>query len=711
MLTNNSIHRYSCVVMQSRKLKSLNPISPKRVDFPGAASRFLQYALVFVALLGSRAGLGQVTIASDGLNNSTSLFTLSGGAYYTGTTSSSADAPASAPYASEGTHSRGIANGTATLTTSNINTSAYAAIQMEFKLASYSIASTNNGADGGDIVTVAISPDGGTTYYNTVRVLGNNNARWSWSSGTGNASTLYDGNATSVDFTPAGGGARTADGYSTVTIANLPATSNLRVRITLLNDNANERWLVDDFKITASQLPLCGYTENFDGISATGTAPPVGWSFRGALGGDNNTWGASIPASGAQSAASAGTLNNTLIVSTGTGVSSNTQGYNFGASANSNRALGTSPTSDAGNILELLVTNTTGSSLSTFSLSYDVRRFTSATTANELPGYWVFVSSNNGTSWTEVTALRPTIITVPNTVGVSNFGPTQITLPSAVANNSPIRIRWVDDNATETSPDQIIGLDNVVLSVAPVVTFNANGGTGSMSAQTSCSAANLTSNAFTRAGYTFSGWNTAADGSGTAYANGASYPFTASATLYAQWTANSLTITYDSQGGSAIAAGSTTTGGSIAASPGTPTRAGYTFNGWFAASSGGSAITFPYSHGQTASFTLYAQWTLTLSLCGYSENFNGMGASGTNPPTGWSFRGVLGGSNNTWGASIPASGAQSAATAGTLNNTLIVSTGTGYRAIHKAIILGPQETATALWVLHRQPMRAIFLNW
>jgi len=38
-------------------------------------------------------------------------------------------------------------------------------------------------------------------------------------------------------------------------------------------------------------------------------------------------------------------------------------------------------------------------------------------------------------------------------------------------------------------------------------------------------------------GHTFAGWNAAANGSGTAYLDGASYPFTASATLYAQWTA------------------------------------------------------------------------------------------------------------------------------------------------------------------------------
>ncbi|MDH6532471.1 putative repeat protein (TIGR02543 family)/LPXTG-motif cell wall-anchored protein [Aurantimicrobium minutum] len=67
--------------------------------------------------------------------------------------------------------------------------------------------------------------------------------------------------------------------------------------------------------------------------------------------------------------------------------------------------------------------------------------------------------------------------------------------------------------------------------------FNANNGSGSMADQSASSATALSANGFTRSGYTFSGWNTAADGSGTAYADGASYPFTANATMYAQWTA------------------------------------------------------------------------------------------------------------------------------------------------------------------------------
>jgi uncharacterized repeat protein (TIGR02543 family) len=68
------------------------------------------------------------------------------------------------------------------------------------------------------------------------------------------------------------------------------------------------------------------------------------------------------------------------------------------------------------------------------------------------------------------------------------------------------------------------------------VTFNANLGTGTMANETASGPTKLTLNAFTRTGYHFAGWNTVANGvGGTAYANGASYPFNANVTLYAQW--------------------------------------------------------------------------------------------------------------------------------------------------------------------------------
>ncbi len=80
------------------------------------------------------------------------------------------------------------------------------------------------------------------------------------------------------------------------------------------------------------------------------------------------------------------------------------------------------------------------------------------------------------------------------------------------------------------------------------VTFKANGGSGSMSAQkvTGGTATTLTANKYTRSGFAFAGWNTKANGSGTAYADGASVTLTGDLTLYAQWR-STLSIQYASK--------------------------------------------------------------------------------------------------------------------------------------------------------------------
>lgn len=228
--------------------------------------------LFFSCFLYSFLGWGQTNIVTDGLNNSTTLFTLSGGAYFSGN-SGTGDRPASSPFAVEGTHSRGVANGTATLTSNDINTSSYGSIEMNFRLASFSVGSNGNGADTGDIVTVEVSPDGGSNWYSTIRILGNTNACWSYAGGTGIATTTYDGNANPVDFQPAGGGSRTTDGFSTVTITGLPSVSNLRFRITLLNNDSNERWFLDDFKVTGiPSVTLDGIMNEADWGTALATS-------------------------------------------------------------------------------------------------------------------------------------------------------------------------------------------------------------------------------------------------------------------------------------------------------------------------------------------------------------------------------------------------------------------------------------------------------
>jgi len=114
------------------------------------------------------------------------------------------------------------------------------------------------------------------------------------------------------------------------------------------------------------------------------------------------------------------------------------------------------------------------------------------------------------------------------------------------------------------------------------VTYNNNGGSGTMSPQIANVPTALTANTFTKAGYIFSGWNTAADGLGTSYANGASYNFTADLTLYAQWTINSYTLTYTAgAGGSIVGSSSQTVNYGANGTPVTALPAiGYQFVDW-----------------------------------------------------------------------------------------------------------------------------------
>ena len=77
------------------------------------------------------------------------------------------------------------------------------------------------------------------------------------------------------------------------------------------------------------------------------------------------------------------------------------------------------------------------------------------------------------------------------------------------------------------------------------VSFDANGGEGSMDPQTyeEGKPQALASNLLARIGYSFRGWNTNADGTGTAYGDGDTILVTSDLTLYAQWTPVSYTVT------------------------------------------------------------------------------------------------------------------------------------------------------------------------
>ena len=99
--------------------------------------------------------------------------------------------------------------------------------------------------------------------------------------------------------------------------------------------------------------------------------------------------------------------------------------------------------------------------------------------------------------------------------------------------DTSLTINTRNPSANDTVFQMLLSVPGVLAT--ETVTFNSNGGSGTMTAQTASSATNLRTNSFSRSGYEFAGWNTLADGTGTAYTQSESYSFAASITLYAQW--------------------------------------------------------------------------------------------------------------------------------------------------------------------------------
>lgn len=167
------------------------------------------------------------------------------------------------------------------------------------------------------------------------------------------------------------------------------------------------------------------------------------------------------------------------------------------------------------------------------------------------------------------------------------------------------------------------------------VDYNANGGKGTMDAQTATYGVPVTlnRNTFTRDGYTFAGWKTQADG-GTGYADGAQITPNANITLYAQWTANKYTVAFNANGGTGTTP--TTTGVTdqiVTVSQNGFTRDGYTFLGWNSKPDGTG---YDYQPGgdyqlRPTPTILYAQWQAQPATLDYAAN--AQDATGSTPQT------------------------------------------------------------------------------
>ncbi|MFC5469009.1 S-layer homology domain-containing protein [Cohnella suwonensis] len=145
-------------------------------------------------------------------------------------------------------------------------------------------------------------------------------------------------------------------------------------------------------------------------------------------------------------------------------------------------------------------------------------------------------------------------------------------------------------------------------ALAFTVTYNSNGGTAENSQPVAYGGTATEPVAPTKTDYTFRGWY--AD-SGLTTAFDFATPITKDTTLYAKWTANRLTVSFESNGGTAVSS-QTVTYESVATEPEAPTRTGYTFGGWHADS--GLTTAFDFAAPITADTTIYAQWFSTNAM-------------------------------------------------------------------------------------------------
>ena len=149
------------------------------------------------------------------------------------------------------------------------------------------------------------------------------------------------------------------------------------------------------------------------------------------------------------------------------------------------------------------------------------------------------------------------------------------------------------------------------------VTWDAgtNGGTvnGSGSVTTTVSngsKATAPSYTPTKTGHTFTNWYTAATG-GSLYST---VTITAARTFYAQFEADTYTITFDSGEGTISTAAKEVTYGDTYGELPLPVRSGYDFDGWFTAEEGGEQVTADTKVEITENQTLYAHWTRLVSF-------------------------------------------------------------------------------------------------
>ena len=150
------------------------------------------------------------------------------------------------------------------------------------------------------------------------------------------------------------------------------------------------------------------------------------------------------------------------------------------------------------------------------------------------------------------------------------------------------------------------------------VVYNGNGSDGGIVPARQVGMTGITiqvygnNGSLTRAGCSFNGWNTKADGTGNRFVEDGSYAGPENMTLYAQWTHPDYTVTFDDQEAdiqqvSPSTMKVTAPANTIGSLPSEPRRYGYEFGGWYTEPDGAGEL-FVIGSSVLSSKTVYANW-------------------------------------------------------------------------------------------------------
>ena len=227
--------------------------------------------------------------------------------------------------------------------------------------------------------------------------------------------------------------------------------------------------------------------------------------------------------------------------------------------------------------------------------------------------YTITFNSNGGTSVAPQNVNAGEKLTEPSTPTKEGFTfdgwyedatlNTKFDFNTSVVSNLTLYAKWTENKYT--------------------LTFDANGGTGSMTAKTGLTGEyTLPANEFTApSGKQFKGWSLTTDGAIVTKVD-----MTENKTVYAIWKNIIYTVTFNSNGGTSVASQNVNAGEKLTEPAPAPTKEGFTFVGWYEDATLNTK--FDFNTSVVSNLTLYAKWTENK----YTLTFDANGGTGSMTP-------------------------------------------------------------------------------